>query len=186
MTGDRILQSKMASAVTHVSLRIPSRSWRPPPILSNLRCIRYLSLYSNYEIANAYLSRSKLNTASLETLRIQCPRSGWVLRIHELIAPDLRSASHAPTWCDFKSMFPSLTRLEVGDTESRDFDDALPTLPLLDLEALPALPPNTARTPTTLYIGRWRGHVATSKVVGAPRVCSCVPSQLRFLAICTP
>ena len=115
MTGDRILQTKLATAVTHVDLRLRNSSeYIVPSMLSNFRSLRHVSLHSSHGLVEASKWQPRLHTALVETLCVDCPRSD-TLFLHPNVDLERDFGRGPSTWIDLGTMLPSLTRLEFAD-----------------------------------------------------------------------
>lgn len=123
MTGDRTLQSKLRSAITHVRLtQFSGRPHRFPRLLSNFRSLRYLAIESSQILLNPSEWQPVLRTLppTLITLSIRSPDAATAFRN---IGP--KSSPNKPlyiqtdygrgksNWFNLGAIFPSLTRLEL-------------------------------------------------------------------------
>lgn len=122
LTGDRILQSKLSSVITHVYLKRPFASkFVNLHLLSNFRFLRYLSLKRievTMDNASKWQSVLYMLPPTLETLRTD--HSALFLQ-HPPLDP-LPDYGRGPTnWIDLTSMLPSLTRLELHHSSRPEF-----------------------------------------------------------------
>ena len=119
MTGDRILHSKLQSSVTHVHLRHHklcdnAKPYQVPLLLSKFRSMRYLSLCST-DYLQMHLNSWQLLLSSLSpTIETLCLSSIDACRGFANHNPTGEYGRGLTTWIDFGSMFPSLTRLDLG------------------------------------------------------------------------
>lgn len=139
--GDKLLNAKLASSVTHIELeRHPAYFGNYPRILSEFRSLRYLSLKSTHDlmknVMDWQLEVSKLSDR-IETLRIESPDASCVF------------LNFAPDWTQDSSSLIE-TSYKRGKSSLIDFESKFPRLHTLHLEdggdyfihGLAALPPS--------------------------------------------
>lgn len=136
-TGDRLLLSKLQSSITHVHLeQVTSTPFAIPPLLSNFRALRSLSLSSQQKLRKRHVSKwqAVLRTLSptLESISIECSsfRSGaekaflnYGSDYQYPSALTLTDYGRGPSpWIDLASIFPFLTRIELFPCQLTEFE----------------------------------------------------------------
>lgn len=113
--GDKSLNSKLASGVTHVELRLLNGiNPKIPRVLSEFHALRHVTLYSARNFTEDWPSVITALPSSLKSLKIDCQDSSQAFALDDSEGQQVLLERGSSTWKDISQFFPELHALSIN------------------------------------------------------------------------